>query len=46
MPTTKGTREMPATVDPTPPALPTVTSNAAMMLKKAMPISAEPSWMA
>ena len=31
MPTTKGTRAMPATVLPTPPALPTVTSIAANM---------------
>src|SRR6267154_4080138 len=42
MPTTKGTRAIPATVLPTPPALPTVTSRAASIPTKPIFSAAEP----
>src|ERR1700733_14875389 len=43
MPTMNGTRAIPATVLPTPPALPTVTSKAAAMPRNPTPRATEPS---
>jgi len=42
MPTTKGTRAIPATVLPTPPALPTVTNSAASIPTNPIFNAAEP----